>query len=116
MDETLAFLNLQPDDRIGHGTSLGIDPAWWRERTPSVTLQKGVLLDNYVWIWGIWQELDIRLRKRTLGEYTWVNLDADYLRRTFLNEEVKEALTSKIFNLFSEIYINILPDPSYDAK
>lgn len=116
VDETLAFLNLQPDDSIGHGTSLGIDPAWWRERTPRLTLQKGVLLDNYVWIWGIWQELDIRLRKRTLGEHMWVNLDADYLRRTFLNEEVKEALTSKIFNLFSEIYINILPDPSYDAK
>lgn len=47
--EALCFLNLQPGNRIGHATAVGIPPALWLERTPNRMMRrKGDWLDDLI--------------------------------------------------------------------
>lgn len=124
VDEALRFLDLRRDDRIGHGTALGMDPAWWRQRKSRVTLRKGNLLDNLVWVWGIGEELNALSCASSGRAAMHALFGPAHAEKVFLPQGGRDWLREKIFSLYAEIYVpscgaipdkNSLPDVLYRA-
>ena len=47
--EAVTFLDLKPGNRIGHGTSLGIEPSMWQKRVgKSIFIEQGEWFDNLI--------------------------------------------------------------------
>ena len=107
VDEALRFLNLQCNDRIGHGTALGIDPAWWREKFPRVNLCKGALLDNLVWIWGIGDLFDAESHSSSSREAMLALFGPAHEKKVFWPLGGRDCLHEKICHLYDEIYAPI---------
>ena len=62
IDEAMLFLELENDDRIGHGLALGTMPEeYYRKRHYSIIMPCQVLLDNMVWLYYKVQTLGITL-------------------------------------------------------
>ncbi|WP_294531680.1 hypothetical protein [uncultured Bacteroides sp.] len=60
--EAITFLDLQPGDRLGHCTALGISPKLWRERVGEYCFVKqGEWLDNLVFVWNLMREHNLLL-------------------------------------------------------
>lgn len=60
--ETIYFVNLQRNDRIGHALALGIDPVWYyKYKENNITGTKQDLLDNFVWLIYYAQEKGINI-------------------------------------------------------
>lgn len=106
IDEALRFLNLKPGDRIGHGTALGINPTWWRKKYPRVRLSQGTMLDNYVWIWGIWHKLNIRSSVSTQKEMMEKFFGTSHAEDIFLPLGGIKQLCNEIYRLYREIYVD----------
>lgn len=54
VDEAIEFLNLSHGDRIGHGTVLGIDAAYWyKSRNYAVVLKRQDIIDNCAWLLAV---------------------------------------------------------------
>lgn len=107
IDETLRFLELRPGDRIGHGTVLGIDPAWWRQRKPRAKIRQGALLDNYVWLWRIWEKVNSRDSTRTQRELMESLCGASQAESVYHPLGEIERLCNEISRLYREIYVNV---------
>lgn len=57
--ETMEYLDLQPGDRIGHATAIGIQPALWRARAGATSyLPMGEWLDNMIFVFSLLSEVD----------------------------------------------------------
>ena len=51
VDEAVTFLEMEEDDRIGHGLALGTNAEeYYRKRHYSIIMPRQVLLDNMVWL------------------------------------------------------------------
>ena len=62
VDEAVLFLDMEADDRIGHGLALGTNAEeYYRKRHFSIIMPRQVLLDNMVWLYYKAQSLDIEL-------------------------------------------------------
>lgn len=62
VDEAVLFLDMEEDDRIGHGLALGTNAeAYYRKRHYSIIMPRQVLLDNMVWLFYKAQALNIDL-------------------------------------------------------
>lgn len=62
VDEALVFLEMEEDDRIGHGLALGTNvEEYYRKRHYSIIMPRQVLLDNMVWLDYKAQLLNIEL-------------------------------------------------------
>lgn len=62
IDEAMLFLEMESDDRIGHGLALGSMPEeYYRKRHCSIIMPCQVLLDNMVWLYYKTQSLGISL-------------------------------------------------------
>lgn len=52
IDEAMLFLEMESDDRIGHGLALGTSPEeYYRKRHYSIIMPCQVMLDNMVWLY-----------------------------------------------------------------
>ena len=56
MDEVIDYCKFHSGDRIGHGAALGIDPEAWAQSNPMVVLPRIEILDNLLWVWGVFSE------------------------------------------------------------
>lgn len=62
VDEAVTFLEMEEDDRIGHGLALGTNvETYYRKRHYSIIMPRQVLLDNMVWLDYKAQSLNIEL-------------------------------------------------------
>lgn len=62
IDEAMLFLEMESDDRIGHGLALGTMPEeYYRKRHYSIIMPRQVLMDNIVWLHYKAQSLGITL-------------------------------------------------------
>ena len=83
IDEAVKFLEMEEDDRIGHGLALGTNAeAYYSKRHYSVIMPQQVLLDNMVWLYYKSQILNIELSPRA---------------RLFIDQTVAE-MTEKIYH------------------
>lgn len=58
--EAITFLELQPGDRLGHCTALGISPELWEERIgDSCFVTQGEWLDDLVFVWDLMREYNL---------------------------------------------------------
>ena len=88
IDEAVKFLSLSRGDRLGHALALGIDPFDYYElKQYRVMLPKQDLLDNIVWMLS-------RIEKYGKGEFS----------------QLVYRLEKQYYRLFSEIYLNNLPN------
>jgi hypothetical protein len=82
VSEALMILKLGAGDRIGHGTSLGVSPRLWLDRTGDrVMLPLGEQLDNAVFIWATLSRPDSQLRPPGVLLDTIARLSADVYGR-----------------------------------
>lgn len=66
IDESILFLNLEANDRIGHGLALGIDvEAYYHSRNNRVVMCKQHLMDNAMWLLCKAEDLNIDVPQNT---------------------------------------------------
>lgn len=86
VDETLLYCGLDRGSRIGHGLALGIEPySYYCYKGKTMAMEKQRLLDNIVWL---------LCRSDELG----INVD----------RSLRTELESKFYELYKEIYDNII--------
>ena len=66
IEESILFLNLEANDRIGHGLALGIDvEAYYHNRNNRVVMCKQHLMDNAMWLLCKAEDLNIDVPQST---------------------------------------------------
>ncbi|NDY92768.1 hypothetical protein [Ideonella livida] len=84
MHDALTLLDLQPGDRIGHGTAMGINPALWLARTPpTLHVAAGDWLLDLLCAWQL-----LRDRPDTLAAAERTQREAAALATRLLGEPV----------------------------
>lgn len=88
VDEAVTFLEMEEDDRIGHGLALGTNvEAYYRKRHYSIIMPRQVLLDNMVW-------LDYKAQS--------LNIDLPPKARYYIDEVVADMTQSIYGEIFSK--------------
>lgn len=107
IDEAIIFLDMQNGDRIGHAMALGIDcEEWYSFKGETIVLQKQVLLDNLVWLYGAMRKYNIansgvedHIRKWFKKLYTSIYID---------NIDKKASTQSLLYNVGIDDYLSSL--------
>lgn len=88
--EAIFFLDLQPGDRLGHCTALGIKPQLWLERTGNQCfISQGEWLDDLIFAWEMVKELALP--------------ELNYLRLRL--ESAIHELSRKVYNSIEQPYL-----------
>lgn len=86
IDEALLFLEMSRDDRIGHGTVLGIDPDnYYTRRECVLIMEKQRLLDDLIWMYFRAVEYNIAISQRF--EAQLITLINDLIRELYISNE-----------------------------
>ena len=70
IDEVIEHMKYLSGDRIGHGIALGVEVEKWKVDNPVIMLTQVELLENYLWIWGLYR-----------NDYINSKLDINYLEK-----------------------------------
>ena len=91
LDEAIQHLGLKEGDRIGHGMSLGLDPATWFGRVGRVVQTREERLFDLVWEWDFYATRDAEASSRNRLPYltaTITRLAREMFDRTCTPDEL----------------------------
>lgn len=91
IDEVITECKFHSGDRIGHGTVLGIKSSEWALSNPVVILPRGEHLENLLWVWGKYREVQ--------------QYDASLI--LYLEEQILKY-AEEIFHVMTGIQVNVL--------
>ena len=100
LDDSIRYLGLEENDRIGHGVALGIDPMTWFDRAGRIVQTREERLFDLVWEWDCYADRGVEVESARLA---YIEHNIARISGAIFGEYFDESLKPEDLSRFSEM-------------
>ena len=100
LDDSIRYLGLEENDRIGHAVALGLDPMSWFDRAGRIVQTREERLFDLVWEWDCYADRGVDVESERLA---YVEHNIARIGGAIFGDNVEISLTPEDLSLFSKL-------------